>query len=417
MFDGDRGCAAHAHAGARQPERAPELGEHEPAGELILEVEQRAWLGPAVAERVNTGGNPTCPVEQRFLGARDFREPRGHSRVDLLPDAGHSEDDRGLHFTKVVCNLGERLCIVDGRAAGRRRVDGQILLGDMRQRQVRQTEIIACQLDQLLSHFRGPGDVLVREHGPLGGARRARGINDACQILGHDRLESLVQPIIGHLFCSGVERLPCHHERILDRCHASGEDHVFQQRKRMTLCLDLLPLLDAVEEERVCLCMIHDVLDLLGRARRVDANADAAGAHGSELADRPLGTVEPQLRDLAAWLEPERDQGPGGTAHLGDVRLPGRRSPNIPMLDVICRSMRAMPSLLHQARGYGIGVHGGSSVDPVKRIRRGIIALSCRAGAAWCGAPCQRRRPPTQCNTSWLASGPLPGSSWPGAAS
>ena len=68
----------------------------------------------------------------------------------------------------------------------------------------------------------------------------------------------------------------------------------------VALRLDLRELLGVLDEHDPRLAVMDDVLDLVGRARRVDAGRRAARHHRGVIEDHPLGPVEAEDRDLAA---------------------------------------------------------------------------------------------------------------------
>ena len=136
-----------------------------------------------------------------------------HAGVDLVPDARHGEEDRGLHLGQVLDELRRRRrrCAVEPPVA--RQVELDASAEHVRPRQERERAVVAL-------HDRRPRaarsrccEVAVREHHALRVARRARGVDErgeVARIGNHERRGMAAtdreQPFIGRrIFRVAVE--------------------------------------------------------------------------------------------------------------------------------------------------------------------------------------------------------------------
>ena len=78
-----------------------------------------------------------------------------------------AEEERRLHFLQVLAELGDALGEVDPHAGADRAVDREHLLGDVRERQVRERAVARPELADALRGVRGERERLVREHHAL----------------------------------------------------------------------------------------------------------------------------------------------------------------------------------------------------------------------------------------------------------
>ena len=85
---------------------------------------------------------------------------------------------------------------------------------------------------------------------------------------------------------------------------------------------ELGQLLGVVDDRDVGVAVLGDVVALLGRAGRVDADWNAARVDRRDVADQPLRTVEADQRHRFARLEAQRDQALGRQADLRAVLRP-----------------------------------------------------------------------------------------------
>ena len=135
----DRGGARAQHARAVEAERGLELADHQPVGERVLRLRASHGTGSPRSRRALTSVHTRrAQSTSRLLAAGDLAQPRRQPGVELLPDPRHAEEHRRAALLEVVGDLLDRLREVHRAARGRRHVDRAHLLGDVRQRQVRQ---------------------------------------------------------------------------------------------------------------------------------------------------------------------------------------------------------------------------------------------------------------------------------------
>jgi hypothetical protein len=318
-------------------------------GEPVLDLEQLWNRIAAVDVRVDLGAHPARPVEDAALAAGDLGQPRRQHRVKLLPHPRHAEEHRRATLLEIVGELLDRLGEPHGAARGHRHVDRPHLLGDVRERQVRQrcvaVDLAAAAVDQQL---RRPRQVGVRQHHALGRTGRARGVDQRRQVGHLDRGEPGVERAVRRTLGAAAEIVPRQHV-VADRFRAAHHHDPAQQWQLVPPRSDLGELAGVLDDHGVRLAVVDDVLDLVGRARRVDAGRGTAGHHRRVIEDDPLGAIEAEDGDLAAGRKPERDQRARRGADLIDKRLPRRRLPAAIRLRLIGDLRRIAGRLLEKA--------------------------------------------------------------------
>jgi hypothetical protein len=313
------------------------------------------------------------PVDEELLRALRLGELGRDARVDLLPDARHAEEDGRLHLPEIVGDLLDRLREVDRRARRERPVDREHLLGDVRERQVREADVGRRGVDDVARGRRRPGEVLVREHHALRRPRRARGVDEGREALRLERRDALVEARLGHAVTRREERVPVmerERRRVGRHGDALHEHDVTQPRKRRGHALDLAPLLEALEQDDRRLAVLDHERDLLGRAGRVDAGRRAARGHRGDVEDDPLGAVEAEDGRRPAQLEAERDERAGGPAYLGRVLGPGGPLPDAARLGEVRRRIGTAPSLFEQPRDDRVHRHATRRYGVLRRASR-----------------------------------------------
>ena len=264
---------------------------------------------------------------QLGLRAGGLGQLLAHAGVELLPHPRHAEEHRRLHLDEVLQQLVERLGVVHGDAGHGRDVDGEHLLGDVRQRQVRQQPVGLDGAGEVGRLGRRPAQVVVGEHHGLGPARscprcrcrsprrRAAGRPAARRTapsLPSPRARNASHPRTIGSSMAGASR-------IITTWRRWGSS----SRQATIFCHCVLVL----GQEDGGLGVVQDVGALPRRRGRVDPGRDRSGGHGRHVEDDPLGPVGPQDADGLPGLDPEGDQGRPGLADLGGVDLPGGRLP------------------------------------------------------------------------------------------
>ena len=104
---------------------------------------------------------------------------------------------------------------------------------------------------------------------------------------------------------SGLDQL-LHRDRVAPR--ALHADHVLELRHPVANLVDLGELLVVLDDDRLGVGVLEDVLALVGRVRLVDRNHRRADAERREVEVGPLRAGVGEDRDLVALLDPELDQ-------------------------------------------------------------------------------------------------------------
>ena len=200
---------------------------------------------------------------EELLHALRLRELGPHAGDELLPHARHAEEERRLDLAQVLEELLHRLGEVDRRALRDRRVDREDLLGDVRERQIRERSIGAVGLHHLPRALRRPSEVLVREHHGLRRPRRARGVDERREAIRLERVEALVEARVVDAVALRDERVPRDRLRVIGRRDAAHEHDVHDGGQLGEDLLDLLPLREILDEHDLRGGVAGDVLDLV----------------------------------------------------------------------------------------------------------------------------------------------------------
>ena len=273
---GDEGANPAAHA-------IPDLGEDEavgeppgrrrrpPAGEHLVPMLAAHGDGPVVNPLLEAGGDIVL-----------------HLVVDLFVDAGHGDEKGGMKLAQDAGHVVDDGTVGDGDAA----VEfGKIHMArrDVRERQEADRQVA------LHTEFKGVerdgeigGDVAVGEHGALGNAGGAAGVDDGGQIVRGDCVGQGVQ--LRHaLRGTGVHERG-HGERGQIRGRLVHEDDVFD----LGFLLDgaqLGQLRGGGDKRRFGAGVAQKNRDLPGGERGVDGHGDGAGEQDGEVGDGPLGAI------------------------------------------------------------------------------------------------------------------------------
>jgi hypothetical protein len=145
---------------------------------------------------------------------------------------------------------------------------------------------------------RHPGHVAVGQHGPLGRARGARGVNQYGQVVGLHEFHApgkgarvLLQSAAARL----EQGLKCHDHGILELLQSFQipYDDLAQGGGLLPEHEPLVQLLLVFHEKKGGLGVIHDVLHLLPGIGGIDAHGNAPGALHRHIGPDPLGAVVP----------------------------------------------------------------------------------------------------------------------------
>ncbi len=137
----DRGGGGGENARAVEPDALLELGEDSLPGQLILKLEPERNPLPGEKAVVSFQGNPAGPGDQSLLEHRQAGDPLFGSRLEFLPDPGHTEEGGRAHLLDVLGKRLERFGEVHLDPVEEWAIDRADLLGDVRKRQIRKGHV------------------------------------------------------------------------------------------------------------------------------------------------------------------------------------------------------------------------------------------------------------------------------------
>jgi hypothetical protein len=248
------------------------------------------------------------PVDQATLAAGDLAEAGVDGGVELLPDARDAEEEGRLDLLEVVGDLLEGLGEVDADAEDGGAVDGEHLLGDVRQREVAEGAVLGGELVDLADGLDGPHAVAVAEHDGLRRAGGPGGVDVAGAVVALDLAGAVVDGVGRGGVAAGQEVVPREDHRVALDVGAAHQHDVLEARQVVALLHDLGVLLAVLDEDDGGLGVVDDVLRLARRAGGVDAGRDGADGHGAEGEDHPLEPVEAEDAGGLAVQDAEGDE-------------------------------------------------------------------------------------------------------------
>jgi hypothetical protein len=163
------------------------------------------------------------------------------------------------------------------------------------ERQKRQEDLVLVDADGALDQRAGAAhvgeDVAVREHHPLGPPARARGVDEAGDVVGFGRDAGQRRLALAIPERQGVRPVQhCDRQTLgaVERVDEHGEAHV---RRLLQGRQQLLGQPTARADDRARAGMGQEVGVVLGRVGRVRRHGDAARRHDRHVGDQPLGSV------------------------------------------------------------------------------------------------------------------------------
>ncbi|MNB90359.1 hypothetical protein D3C75_374170 [compost metagenome] len=265
---GHRGRAAAQHPRLIQPQPLLQLALDETRDERDLEQQRQLLLGQLLVDLdAEHGPQP-----------RHRDEDGGSAALDVLDEGveGFGEGDGGT---------AEQAAAVD--------VDP---LGDVGERQVGEAAIRRRQGDRLHQLLAGPGVALHAQHGPLGLAGAARGVNQAQQ--GIRCLHRAVRDGV-----MGIEqRVPL----VGGRHGVIGQRYAQQIRGHPRLLA--LPVVQLADEDGLGLAVAQHVFDGVDVGGRVDGHAHVLPHLHGEIGDEPLCAILGEQGHLVPRDQPQGTQ-------------------------------------------------------------------------------------------------------------
>ena len=229
-------------------------------------------------------------------------------------------------------------------------MQGEHLLGNMRQRQIGEGAVIRPQIDEAAGDSGGPGEVPMGEHHPFGGPRGSGGVNQRGDLIRLQSLHRLLHPALLHRLAPGQKRVPTKHHRVFHRLGGPHHHHMAQLRQTVTLLPNLLPLLPVFNEDERRLRVLDDVLNLPGGAGGIDTSGDTPHRHRGQIHHHPLRSIEAQNAHGLTSPDSQPVQCPGRQSNLLHVGTPGGGEPRLVAPNIVSRRVRPDPLLPKKSR-------------------------------------------------------------------
>ena len=150
---------------------------------------------------------------------------------------------------------------------------------------------------------RGLDHIRLRQHHAFGGAGGARGVDQGGEVIGLDRRLALGTSRVVDAVAEGHEVVPGQDATaglLWRRIAAGHHHHVLEGRQIATYLSDFASLLRVLDHQHPHLRVTRDVAHLVRGAGLVDAYRHRPGSHGTEVGQRPFGTIEAEDADRPA---------------------------------------------------------------------------------------------------------------------
>ena len=332
------------------------------------------------------------------LQARGARDPDQHLRSELLQVARHGEEHRRRGLEERLRQVLQALAVVRHHPREERQGDRDVAPEDVAERQVRHGAMVALGEGRVVEHHvRGGGEMrTVRHQRALRVARRARRVDDERAGGRVDRRAETLQVVHArraaglHQLREGPElgMVVGEHRRVVD------DDDPAQRGERVRVRQDLVDVLLVLRDEDRGGPVLHLVLDLGGRGRRVDAVGDRPQRLRAEVAEDPLLAGVAHDRDALAMAEAER--GETGRAAGDELRVPAPRALAIQpeVLRAVRDDVRLAPRALGKQRRRAPAAQLGVPLGGIThgRASPGRKEIDCWA-PAWMPPPAPRLVP------------------------
>ncbi len=351
----ERRRARGEHLGLAQAERRAHLAQHELVGKLELQRVERARRALRVLRLGHAGAHGERPLGQLLLGALAAAHLRQHAFHHLLPEPRHAEQQRGLHLGELARDVLELRAEVDGVALGKAGPDALQLLGDVTEREEREHRAPRKrQVPVLHGHVGRVSQVVVRQHGPLGVARRTRGVDKERAGPGVDLREVVGERLRARLPRERAalgEGLFVRDRLGRDRCVAIEDEdprHAVRDGILALLSGDLLKVLLVLHREQRRLGVVQDVLDVFRGGVRVEARRLAPDEQRRQVDVDPLRAVVREDRADLARVEALGLQEQRDVVNPVTVLTRGQRLPLALRFEALGRRVRRFVSPLFQ---------------------------------------------------------------------
>ena len=243
-----------------------------------------------------------------------------HLAVDFFVDPGHRQQHLGAHFQKIPGHGLQAFGVVDANPAVQHEVVAAGPFKDVGQRQQAQDPLAGLGLQDLEADQHIGGDVAVAEHGALGVAGGARGVDDGQQIPGPDAPAAL--PDLGPAGlperAPALQIAPGQEPAARDLGDLAFEEHGgFQVRQLRPEAEDLFQLPGGGAHQPAGAAVLEDVGGLGQVQAGVDGHRNDAGDGAGIIRHRPFRPVLRQDAQAIPAAQAGILQGQGQALHLG----------------------------------------------------------------------------------------------------
>ena len=320
------------------------------------------------------------PAVRPALQARGVLGHDLYVRDHVLPDAGRRHEEGGADLAHVLARRVRLLGEVDREPREQPAGHRHHLLPDPGEGQERHEFVARIHRVHAPQLGRHRQQVLVREHGQLGDAGRARGRAQERDVAGPDRGELLVELLRGSRVPALTQRLDLlegHQTGCFVAVHPPRivVDDVLEAGQSVPHLQHLVDLLLILGDDDSRLGGLEHPRQLPGDGVLIESERQNAAGLGRELGDHPFRPVVPDDRDPVPPLDPQLRQSQREGAHPAEVLRPGDLLPDAELLLSQRDLVGAFVGVARKEARKRL-VHGAASSRPACPAATGARAIS-----------------------------------------
>ena len=355
--------AGERDLGRAQADEVLQRAQHQP---VVRAMAQALGQGPLVARLLGQrGAGGQGLLVQRAAQLSGLLHLDGDGRVQLFPDARHAQEHAGCHFAQVLLHGTYGFAEVDRGTQVQGHEGGEHLLGHVAQGQVGQVGGLRPEFQPLHDAGHHAADVAVGDHGALGLARGARGVDhqaDVVQALARQAGVDACRIVLLAAQCLDfIEGGDQGALRGREAAQALGfhDDDFLQVRELVQCGQHLVGLLLVLADHDVDVGVAHHVGHLGRGAGGVDAHGDAAHQACAHLRQHPFDAVLGDHAHVAARGQAQLQQTLAEMRGALVVLRPGEGLPDAEVLlpDGDARSVLACALAQHLGQGEFGEIH------------------------------------------------------------
>ncbi len=299
-----------------------------------------------------------CPVEAPAPEAGGF-VAQGHQRaVDLFPQARHGGEGVRRHLAQILEHGFRALREIHGAAFVDRHLHRDQSLKNMAQRQEAELVVLFPGFQQGFAGGQLEQHVLVADHGALGRAGGAGGIDQHADLVRPALLDAGAEPFfrVRDAVAQLVEFVQEHHHGVLEITQALAveHDHFLQGGHLVAHGQVLVELLVVLHEQEGGAAVVDQVGELLGAVGGVDTVTDAAGAGDTQIAIQPLLVVLAEDGNRLAAFQAQRQQCHADGAGVFVIVEPAVALPDAQILFAVGDALAPFQALLAPEFDHGV---------------------------------------------------------------